>query len=237
MPDYATSQLKFDTLLLHNMSIALPDTHKITITRTGLEIHDHLSFEEWASLAPLLNEAARGVAFVIGDWLLYGNDRFDRNDASQSVNTRVRHEDYEAAVHLTGLDRTTLQTYAHVARKVPPSLRNKDLSWEHHKIVAKLPQADQQLWLGMAAESLANGEPISTRRLRRSISAGRLLDTDEVSLPENDKGIENHIPYVNRLASWWARMIEKGWKEEATAEQRAAVKRDLEPVVDIYREL
>jgi hypothetical protein len=219
------------------MSIALADTRKFTISRTGLEVHDHLSFEEWSSLAPLLNEAARGVAFVIGDWLLYGHDRFGREEAAHKPGARVRSEDYEAAIRLTGLDRATLHTYAHVSRKVPASLRNKDLSWEHHKIVAKLPPGDQQIWLRMAADSLAEGNPISTRRLRRSISAGRLLDTEEVSLPENDKGIENHIPFVNRLVAWWSRMKEKGWDDDATPEQRAAVKRDLEPILSIYREL
>jgi hypothetical protein len=219
------------------MSIALADTRKFTISRTGLEVHDHLSFEEWSSLAPLLNEAARGVAFVIGDWLFYGHDRFGRGEAANKPGARVRSEDYEAAIRLTGLDRATLHTYAHVSRKVPPSLRNKDLSWEHHKIVAKLPPGDQQIWLRMAADSLAEGNPISTRRLRRSISAGRLLDTEEVSLPENDKGIENHIPFVNRLVAWWSRMKEKGWDDDATPEQRAAVKRDLEPILSIYREL
>ena len=219
------------------MSIALADTRKFTISRTGLEVHDHLSFEEWSSLAPILNEAARGVAFVIGDWLLYGHDRFGREEAAHKPGARVRSEDYEAAIRLTGLDRATLHTYAHVSRKVPASLRNKDLSWEHHKIVAKLPPGDQQIWLRMAADSLAEGNPISTRRLRRSISAGRLLDTEEVSLPENDKGIENHIPFVNRLVAWWSRMKEKGWDDDATPEQRAAVKRDLEPILSIYREL
>lgn len=219
------------------MSIALADTRKFTISRTGLEVHDHLSFEEWSSLAPLLNEAARGVAFVIGDWLLYGHDRFGREEAANKPGARVRSEDYEAAVRLTGLDRATLQTYAHVSRRVPPALRSKDLSWEHHKIVAKLPPVDQQLWLRLASEQLAGGRPVSTRRLRRSISAGRLLDAEEASLPESDKGIENHIPFVNRLVSWWSRMREKGWHEDATPEQRAAVKRDLEPIVAIYNEL
>lgn len=221
------------------MSIALADTRKFTISRTGLEVHDHLSFEEWSSLAPLLNEAARGVAFVIGDWLIYGLDRFAKSEKGDPRNTtsRVRSEDYEAAIHLTGLDRATLQTYAHVSRKVPSSLRNKDLSWEHHKIVAKLPPVDQQYWLKLAAHQLADGQPVSTRRLRRSISSGRLLDTDEVNLPESDRGIENHIPFVNRLVSWWSRMREKGWREDATPEQRAAVKRDLEPIVAIYNEL
>ena len=219
------------------MSIALADTRKFTISRTGLEVHDHLSFEEWSSLAPLLNEAARGVAFVIGDWLLYGHDRFGREEATNKSGARVRSEDYETAIRLTGLDRATLHTYAHVSRKVPPSLRNKDLSWEHHKIVAKLPAPDQQRWLRLASDQLSKGRPVSTRRLRRSISAGRLLDAEEVSLPENDKGIENHIPFVNRLVSWWSRMREQGWSDEATPEQRAALKRDLEPIVSIYREL
>jgi len=177
------------------------------------------------------------VAFVIGDWLLYGHDRFGREEATNKSGSRVRSEDYETAIRLTGLDRATLHTYAHVSRKVPPSLRNKDLSWEHHKIVAKLPAPDQQRWLRLASDQLSKGRPVSTRRLRRSISAGRLLDAEEVSLPESDKAIENHIPFVNRLVSWWSRMREQGWSDEATPEQRAALKRDLEPIVSIYREL
>jgi hypothetical protein len=216
--------------------IALADTRKFSISRTGLEVHDHLSFEEWSSLAPLLNEAARGVAFVIGDWLLYGAERFGAADARQA-GSRVRSEDYEAAIHLTGLDRATLHTYAHVSRKVAPSARHKDLSWEHHKIVAKLPAPEQQRWLRVAAENQTEGKPVSTRRLRRSISAGRLLDSEEVSLPHNDKGIENHIPFINRLVGWWARMRDKGWTARATPEQRAALKRDLEPIITIYNEL
>jgi len=222
------------------MSIALADSPKFTISRTGLEVHDHLSFEEWSSLAPLLNEAARGVAFVIGDWLLYGRDRFGTQEADSrqaAPARRVRSEDYEAAIQMTGLDRATLHTYAHVARRVPPSLRNKQLSWEHHKIVAKLPPPEQERWLSLAADHLDHGRPVSTRRLRRSISAGRLIEPSEVNLPENDRGIENHIPFVNRLVAWWARMKDKGWHEHASPEQRAAVKRDLAPIVKIYDEL
>lgn len=42
---------------------------------------------------------------------------------------------YNAALAATGLDRSTLATYACVARRVSSSLRNKHLSWEHHKAV------------------------------------------------------------------------------------------------------
>lgn len=213
------------------MSIALSDTSKFTISRTGLEVHNDLSFEEWASLAPVLNEAARGVAFVIGDWLVYGRERFGSRGRE-----RVRSEDYEAAVRLTGLDRTTLQTYAHVSRRVPLLLRNKDLSWEHHKVVAKLPSGDQERWL-LTAANRVDGQPVSTRRLRKSIQAGRLLGGDELETHASDRGIENHIPFVNRLLAWWSRMREQRWLDEASAEQRAALKRDLEPLMKIYKQL
>lgn len=223
------------------MSIALADSPKFTISRTGLEVHDHLSFEEWSALAPHLGEAARGVAFVIGDWLIYGKERFGEGKnrgTGREIGPRVATEDYETVITLTGLDRATLHAYAHVARRVPSLLRNKLLSWEHHKVVAKLPPEGQERWLKIAEENPGgDGRPVSTRRLRRSISAGRLLETDEVNVPENDRGIENHIPFVNRLVAWWARMRDRDWHKEATAEQRAAVKRDLEPIVAIYNEL
>ena len=89
----------------------------------------------------------------------------------------------------------------------------------------------------IAGEHQQNGSPISTRRLRRSISAGRLLSTDELSVPENDRGIENHIPFVNRLVGWWRRMQQDRFLDKATPEQREALKRDLEPVISIYDQL
>ena len=47
----------------------------------------------------------------------------------------------------------------------------------------------------------------------------------------------NHIPFVNRLVGWWGRMRAEGWLKTATKEQRAALKRDLQPIIDIHREL
>ena len=41
----------------------------------------------------------------------------------------------------------------------------------------------------------------------------------------------------HRLSAWWSRMQEQGWQNEATDEQRAALKRDLQPIVSIYNEL
>lgn len=218
------------------MSLALSDCPKFTISPTGLSISEDLSFEEWEGLATNLREAARGVAFVIGDWLIYGERRFATAVPGKEL-CRVKSEDYERAIAATGLDRTTLHAYTYVARRVPASLRNQLLSWEHHKTVAKLEPDDQSRWLQLAAKRLEDGQPVSTRRLRKSIQAGRLLATDEIEVEASDRGIENHIPFVNRLSAWWSRLEERRWLDNASHEQRAALKRDLHPLVEIYQQL
>ena len=214
------------------MSLTLPDNTKFTVSRTGLAVHQELSFDEWASLAPRLNEASRCVAFLIGDWLIYGEARFAKEGGKLA--RRVRSEDYERAVGATGLDRSTLHTYAYVARKVPSGSRLEALSWEHHKAVAKLQGDDQVRWLRIAAES---GGSISTRRLRKSITAGRLLNVAELTVDPADRGIANHIPHINRLCSWWAHMNNVRWLERATKTQRTALKRDLMPLLRIIESL
>ena len=107
---------------------------------------------------------------------------------------RVSSEEYEAAVRATGLDRSTLHTYAHVARRVDPTIRRETLSWEHHKVVAKLPPEEQQRWLDAAEENGSDGRSVSTRRLRLSIQSGRLIGEDEMRLPPSERAIDNHSP-------------------------------------------
>lgn len=214
------------------MSLTLSDCPKFTVSRTGLAVHQDLSFDEWAALAPRLNEASRCVAFLIGDWLIYGEARFAKEGAK--VSARVRSEDYERAIATTGLDRSTLQTYAYVARKVAPATRLEALSWEHHKAVAKLESNDQVRWLRIAAQAAGT---VSTRRLRKSITAGRLLNGAELKFDSADRGISNHIPHINRLRAWWADMEKARWQERATKIQRATLKRDFMPIIKIIEQL
>ncbi len=217
---------------------------KITITRTGLQVADELSFQEWQSLAARFGAAMSSAAFVIGDWLVYGEDHFRGQQRLPGFekevigSSKVPSELYQEALRLTGLDRTTLLTYAYVARRVPSSLRNEHLSWEHHKAVAKLAVDQQKHWLEIA-ETRGDEQqgPVSTRRLRKSITAGRLLTPEEMTLDPADRGRLNHIPFLNRLNAWWAQMKENGWLKRATREQKETLKRDLSMVVRIIREL
>jgi hypothetical protein len=216
-----------------NPTLKLPNP-KITISRVGLQIADELSFDEWQDLASSIGDVASSIAFVVGDWLVYGQNLFGTEGTPER---RVSADAYQVAIAATGLDLSTLQNYAYVSRNVPFSLRTERLSWEHHRLVAKLPDGEKQGWLEACVAEEDAGRRMSTRRLRKSLNLGRIANDKDLEPDESDKGIDNHIPFVNRLAVWWKRMQSNRFLATATTEQRAALKRDLEPVVSIYNQL
>ena len=221
---------------------AMSSTERIRFTRTGLELAKDVTLEEWASVADKLGEASRSLGFIVGDWLVFGQDRFGSQQGLPGIAPTPRRvnktsSDYQRIIAATGLDATAITAYIYVARNVPHRLRSEKISWEHHRAVAKLPCHEQQRWIKLAESHLNEGETISTRRLRKSIIVGRLLTPEELIPDPSDRGIENHIPFVNRLCAWWLRVRERKWLATATREQRETVKRDLKRVVDIYNQL
>ena len=114
---------------------------------------------------------------------------------------------------------------------------NECLSWEHHRAVALLDHDAQSHWISVTVAENDAGRRMSSRRLRRSIEAGRVVTIEELKPVAADTGILNHIPFMNRLVGWWSRMRDSGWLKTASADKRAALKRDLQPIVEIYEQL
>ena len=216
-----------------NTTIILPNP-KVSISPVGMRISSELSFEEWSELATSIGQAARSIGFIIGDWLVYGQSLFGTEGFADR---RVDSASYQLAINATGLDLSTLQNYAYVSRNMPFSLRSERLSWEHHRLVAKLPETEQQEWIEACLAEENAGRRMSTRRLRKSLNLGRIATQNDLEPDDSDKGIENHIPFVNRLVVWWKRMQADRFLAEASDEQREAIKRDLEPVITIYNQL
>jgi hypothetical protein len=216
-----------------NAPILLPNP-KATISPVGLRITSELSFEEWSELATAIGQAARSIAFIVGDWLVYGQSLFGTDGFPDK---RVDSASYQLAIAATGLDLSTLQNYAYVARSIPYSLRTERLSWEHHRLVAKLPDDGKRDWIEACVAEEEAGRRMTTRRLRKSLNLGRIATAEDLEPQDADKGIENHLPYVNRISVWWKRMQRDRFLSTATDEQREALKRDLEPVVAIYQQL
>lgn len=107
---------------------------------------------------------------------------------------------------------------------MPREVRRECLSWEHHRAVAELEEPDQQRWLNVAAN-----EDLTSRRLRASITAGRVVAIEELGASA-DPGIPNHIQPINRLAAWWGQVTVSDWLQRRTLDQLEALKRDFVPV-------
>ena len=52
-----------------------------------------------------------------------------------------------------------------------------------------------------------------------------------------DRGIMNVHPFVNSICTFFGKLRQGGWFETATPEKLAALKRDLQPVVDLWAKL
>ena len=192
---------------------------KFTISPTGIEFHKDLSFDEWEALGRKLSTVGKSIGFIIGDWINYGDGRYG--------------EKYEEALDRTGLTYQTLRDFTYVARQVEMSLRNDNLDFSQHRVVAKLKTADEKRhWLDMAAQ-----HDLSVRRLRKSINFGRLATEEEVQGDPADRGYVTYLALLNRLRRWWKRETGKAPVEEWDEERREVLKRDFKLVLEIYESL
>jgi hypothetical protein len=112
------------------------------------------------------------------------------------------------------------------------SCRHDKLGFEHHKIVAKLSAEDQREWLNTAEK-----HGLSKRRLRKSVIMGRVVSIDEMQDDPADRSQVSYMTWLNKLLHWWRKRTATDPVENWEAEDRARLKRDLEPWVQIYRQL
>ena len=116
---------------------------------TSLEIVNEPPFERWVEMFEALKRAGAAIQFWLGDMINYGERAYGEK-YSQFLEVRQG---------------GTLRNYAWVADNVPASLRNDNLSWDHHRRVASLPEPEQREWLDKADQ-----EEWSARQLDREIA-------------------------------------------------------------------
>jgi hypothetical protein len=124
------------------------------LTAVGLRLPPGLDYEQWRQAGKRLCRLHSASSWAIGDWLLYGEWQYGRR--------------YEDALELTGLAYTTLADLKYVAGRFDHAWRRKELSLEHHRVVAALPHREADAWLKRAA---AEGWPRG--RLRREVAVTR----------------------------------------------------------------
>jgi len=199
-------------------TLAISDP-KFVITPTGIEFSEELSFDEWDALGQKLAPVGKSIGFIIGDWINYGENHWG--------------ERYKDALERTGLAYQTLAQYSYVARKVQFSCRQEKLGFEHHLVVAKIKDSEEQrYWLDMAVK-----HKLGKRRLRKSINFGRLATEQEVAGDPHDKRHTTYLSLLNKIRRWWQEQTETAPVDDWDDERRQALKDDFEFVKDIYEAL
>lgn len=132
---------------------------KYELDPVGITVHKQLSFADWAGMGTWLEQIEKGIQWWIGDWMVYGEERFGEEAAQ--------------AVDATGWSIATLSQYRWVCQSVPRRNRRADLSFFHHREVAHLPPPEQKAWLAKAAQGDDDGVPWTTERLKVEVRAAK----------------------------------------------------------------
>jgi hypothetical protein len=109
---------------------------------------------DWLATGRRLGAIGRCSQWWIGDWVRYGTAKWG--------------EKYAEAARVTGYDAASLRNMAWVASRFDPSLRNDQLTWSHHVLLAPLDADAQREWLRRASE-----ERLSVADLRLELRALR----------------------------------------------------------------
>jgi hypothetical protein len=112
---------------------------------------------DWLATGRRLGAIGRCSQWWIGDWVRYGTAKWG--------------EKYAEAARVTGYDTASLRNMAWVAARFDPSLRNDQLTWSHHVLLAPLDVEAQREWLRRASD-----ERLSVADLRLELRALRKGD-------------------------------------------------------------
>ena len=111
---------------------------RVLVDSTGLTFRGDIDFVEWVTVGRKVIRAYNASAWWIGDWLVYGEWRYGQK--------------YSTVTEALNLNYDRLRDYCYVSGNVSRIVRRSDLSWTHHRVVAKLESKQQSAWLERAAK-------------------------------------------------------------------------------------
>jgi hypothetical protein len=168
---------------------------------TGMVLDGEASFKDWQETGRILRKLDESIQWLLGDWIVMGEayEYGERIAFAESIGFNVK----------------TLDDYAYVARNVNFSVRTENLSFGHHKLVASLPDGDEQeRWLTTAAEN-----HWSIARLRDEIYGEKALEK-----PINDVFFAEYVRQRQKAFD----LIRKGANRRQVAQMYRKLAEDIE---------
>jgi len=111
---------------------------RFIITPVGIEFPSDTTNDEWLDVGHVLKQLDTAIQWVIGDWADYAS--------------RIWEIPYDLIANEYGYEVETLYTYAGVARAFPTSIRNRGVTFAHHRLVISLTEEERVNWLASAAQ-------------------------------------------------------------------------------------
>lgn len=111
---------------------------RCVLSPTNLEMPDDISEDEFKEIGGVLLKLEQSLGWHLGDWA----NRGDAREWGKTYAKLAADCDYEIE---------TLYTYRWLASRVQSSIRNRELSLGHHRLVATLDSEKQKQWLAKAA--------------------------------------------------------------------------------------
>jgi hypothetical protein len=131
----------------------------------GLEPIGDPTMQDWLTCGRFIYQSSKSIHFVIGDWLAFGEFKW--------------RDSYREAVALTGFKYQTLADDKWVSSRIELSRRRDNLSFEHHKEVAKLPDDQQEELLSYAEDKQLNRDDF-----RKVVRQQTMQDKPKLVKPE-----------------------------------------------------
>lgn len=191
------------------------EVSNIRIHRVGLEFVGTVSEDEYEIFGQTLLQIDTAYQWIVGDYLAYGVEN-----------------NYGMAKHFADQlerDEATIHDWTYVCRQVRFSERSENLSFAHHKVVAKLPINEQEYWLDLAENG--NGKAgdehkiWSVKRLRDEIAKAQGQELESA----------NPVAVYERLADQFDTNLNKllvQYKKAKTQQDKDNIRHVLENLVD-----
>ena len=142
-----------------------------SMSPVGLKLPRTLDYEQWAGLGPRFHAIHRRLAWYIGDWINFGEQKFG--------------EKYAQAVTETGYDSGYLANLSWICRTFALERRREGLSFRHHQVVAGLEPPEQDRWLLLAEEKGWTSEELA-ERIKKKKKKGKGGDAEDPPEPDDE---------------------------------------------------
>lgn len=179
-----------------------------------LVIEGEHTIEQWLEAGKLLTGMESSLNWWIGDWLVFGEHSYGQK-YSQAESITNHREDYLKACNF-------------VSGNISVGNRVYGLSWSHHREVAPLEPAEQKVWL---AKALEFHWTVSELRVNMRKNLAEYSEDDSYSKSFN------LVSWTQEGLRWLKQEARKNPIENWGEERKILIKKDLEPIVEIYNAL